>query len=113
MGNTIKKYSPDGVHFIINLFDCSFFEFDESFLLSVASLINATPLKYVEHSFEPIGKTAILLLGESHISIHTYPEYGVVFCDVFTCGKIKPEKSIDFLTNHFGSKRVEVTKIIR
>ena len=38
------------------------------------------------HKFSPCGVTAIALLAESHISIHTWPENGIAVCDVFTCG---------------------------
>ncbi len=47
----------------------------------------ATILKTAEHRFEPMGFTMMLLLSESHASIHTYPEKGACFIDLFTCGE--------------------------
>jgi len=44
-------------------------------------------LHEVSHQFTPQGVTALGLLAESHISIHTWPEYGYAACDVFTCGR--------------------------
>jgi S-adenosylmethionine decarboxylase len=43
-------------------------------------------LKSVEYVFEPNGLTMVLLLSESHASIHTYPEHNACFVDLFTCG---------------------------
>lgn len=47
----------------------------------------ATWLEAVEHVFPPDGITMVVLLSESHASIHTYPEYDSCFIDLFTCGR--------------------------
>lgn len=47
----------------------------------------ATLLNSIEHSFDPSGMTAVMLLAESHASIHTYPEHRACFVDLFTCGR--------------------------
>jgi S-adenosylmethionine decarboxylase len=49
-------------------------------------VIGATILSVVEHKFEPEGMSLVMLLAESHASIHTYPEHKACFLDVFTCG---------------------------
>ena len=63
---------------------------DESHIRNVlaksASLCKSTLLNVSSHKFVPQGVTAIALLAESHISIHTWPEIGMAVCDVFTCG---------------------------
>lgn len=46
----------------------------------------ATVLGTIEHAFKPSGVTILLLLAESHVSLHTYPEQGRAFFDAFTCG---------------------------
>lgn len=46
----------------------------------------ATVLSTIRHAFEPSGVTILLLLAESHVSLHTYPEQGRAFFDAFTCG---------------------------
>jgi S-adenosylmethionine decarboxylase proenzyme len=51
-----------------------------------AKASGATILSSVKHVFPPNGLTMVLLLSESHASIHTYPEYGACFVDLFTCG---------------------------
>ena len=47
----------------------------------------ATVLNVMKHSFEPNGVTVIVMLAESHASIHTYPDQGCAFLDAFTCGE--------------------------
>ena len=47
----------------------------------------STLLDITSHKFEPQGVTAVALLAESHISIHTWPEKGIAVCDIFTCGE--------------------------
>jgi len=55
-------------------------------LIKAAQLCKSTLLNVSSHKFDPQGVTAIALLAESHISIHTWPEEGFAVCDVFTCG---------------------------
>lgn len=52
-----------------------------------AMLVRATfnVLKYSEHHFEPQGWTALWLLGESHLAIHTFPEHGVSYLELSSC----------------------------
>jgi S-adenosylmethionine decarboxylase len=47
----------------------------------------ATLIRSVDYSFSPNGMTAVMLLAESHASIHTYPEHQACFVDLFTCGR--------------------------
>ena len=75
---------------------------DESFLRcslnNAAKLANATVLNLISNKFEPQGVTAIALLAESHISIHTWPEAQYSAVDVFTCGQnMKPDISCKYL----------------
>ncbi|MTD15669.1 adenosylmethionine decarboxylase [Nakamurella sp. YIM 132087] len=53
--------------------------------------------------FEPAGMTAIYLLSESHVSVHTYPESNALFLDAFTCGETcRPELILDELLAALG-----------
>jgi len=66
------------------------------------------------HQFEPQGATLVLLLRESHLSVHTYPEYRACYVDVFSC-------RVDFdhgrleavLRDVFETEGVEVTWVLR
>jgi S-adenosylmethionine decarboxylase len=68
----------------------------------------------VTHQFEPHGVTALGLLAESHISIHTWPEYGYAACDVFTCGQTaNPQQACQYLVCVFRAARHSLTKMVR
>ncbi len=58
----------------------------EKTMAEAAKASGATILSSVKHIFPPNGFTMVILLSESHASIHTYPEYGACFIDFFTCG---------------------------
>jgi S-adenosylmethionine decarboxylase len=60
--------------------------FIENLLYETAQKCGSTFLNTVSHQFEPQGVTAVTLLAESHISIHTWPENQMAVCDIFTCG---------------------------
>lgn len=64
----------------------------EIVLREAAQLAGATPIHAHFHHFgEGMGVTGVLLLRESHISIHTWPEHGYAAVDVFMCGQARPE----------------------
>lgn len=82
---------------------------DEAFvreaLIEAAIAANATLLNISTHAFSPQGVTGFALLAESHISIHTWPEYNFASVDAFTCGKFtKPDVACSYLADTFESK---------
>ena len=90
-------------HFLLDLYGCDYEKLnDESFLRctlnNAAKLANATVLNLISNKFEPQGVTAIALLAESHLSIHTWPEAQYSAVDIFTCGQnMKPNISCKYL----------------
>ena len=58
------------------------------------------------HQFEPQGLTGIVLLAESHISIHTWPERGEAAIDVFTCGERNSKEIAEFFCKAIDSESV-------
>lgn len=62
----------------------------------------ATVLGELTHSFDPEGVSVVLLLAESHASIHTWPEHGVAELDVYTCGDIDPDAIADIFLRRIG-----------
>ena len=79
-------------HLLLELYRCNYEKLnDESFLRctvnKAAKLAKAKVLNLISNSFDPQGVTAIALLAESHISIHTWPESNYSAVDIFTCGK--------------------------
>lgn len=61
------------------------------------ALAGATLINIQSHKFFPNGVTSLALLAESHASIHTYPEFGSLFLDVFTCGTVDPTVVFDHI----------------
>ena len=60
------------------------------------------------HKFKPQGVTALAMLAESHLSIHTWPEKGVAKCDIFTCSdKAKPEKAVEYLGEALEAEQID------
>ena len=83
-------------------------------LIKAAQAAKATPLTVSTHKFLPQGITGVVLLAESHIAVHSWPEYNYLAIDIFTCGdKSVPDKALDYLKKVFEPKRVEVRKINR
>ncbi len=80
------------IHILFTLKGCPFGFLDDeahirNVLANAAQLSKSTLLNISSHKFDPYGVTAIVLLADSHISIHTWPENGMAVCDVFTCGE--------------------------
>ena len=77
-------------------------EFVKSALIEAAEVAGATLLSLVSHKFSPQGVTAVALLSESHISLHSWPEYGFASIDCYTCGShTDPEAACKSLKNAF------------
>jgi len=102
-----------GKHCLIDLYDCPPALLDDApyvrrVLRESVERAGATWLGEVHHRFDPHGVTAIGLLAESHISIHTWPELGYAAADVFTCGdSADPELACRLIADVFDAGRVE------
>ena len=98
-----QKLSHQSKHLLLELYRCDYEKLnDESFLRctlnKAAKLAKATVLNLISNKFEPQGVTAIALLAESHISIHTWPESNYSAVDIFTCGQnMLPELASQYL----------------
>ena len=74
----------------------------------------ATPLETVVHKFIPQGLTGVVLLAESHIAIHTWPEINYSAIDIFTCGDDSmPDKALDYFKKVFQPKKTKIRIIKR
>lgn len=107
------------VHSMLEMFDCprdllDDVEFALQAVREAAVAAGATVLADVSHRFEPQGVTAIAVLAESHLSVHTWPEYGYAAADVFTCGtSTDPVAACRLLAERFRAERHEVKTINR
>ena len=103
--NNNKKLVHKSRHLLLELYRCDYEKLnDESFLRctlnNAAKIANAKVLQLISNKFEPQGVTAMALLAESHLSIHTWPESNYSAVDIFTCGQnMKPEIACKYLTN--------------
>lgn len=96
---------------VADLFNCDRDVLDDRELLEAvtcraAESSGATILNLVSHQFDPYGVTVLVLLAESHLSIHTWPERGQAHVDAFTCGSsTDPDRAVDHLVSAMGAQQ--------
>ena len=114
-----QKLTHQSKHLLLELYKCDCEKLnDESFLRCIlnraSKLANATVLNLISNKFEPQGVTAIALLAESHISIHTWPESNYSAVDIFTCGQnMMPEIASQYLIQVFKAEEHSLRVIER
>ena len=83
-------------------------------LLAAASECGATVLGESFHRFNPQGVSGVVIIAESHLFIHTWPEYGYAAVDIFTCGdSVQPGRAAEILIGKLGGKNHSVKEIQR
>ncbi len=108
-----------GSHCILEMYDCPQGILDDAELITAAlreAAVEArsTLLHEVHHEFTPQGVTALALLAESHISVHTWPELGYAAADVFTCGEhTLPVKACEYLVRKLQARRFSLQHVDR
>lgn len=113
------EYSTFGRHVAIDTWGVNFdvlndVEFLKRHMIEAAEVSGATVLDVQSKQFEPQGATVLVLLSESHLSIHTYPEKGFAAFDCYTCGEtVDPQRAMDYLISVLKPKKVYSKKLIR
>lgn len=105
-----------GTHLIIDVWNAANLDdidHIEQVLKECVDVAGATLLHCHLHRFNPEGVSGVLVLAESHISIHTWPEMGYAALDVFMCGDSQPHKAIDVLKRGFATETVRVDDLHR
>ena len=108
-----------GRHLLLELKNCdqevlNDLDFIRDCLSETAEQIGATVVNQAFHQFSPYGISGVVIVAESHLCIHTWPEYGYASVDVFTCGdSIDPKQAIDLLTDKFGSSESSYLELKR
>lgn len=108
-----------GTHLLVELVGCRFETLDDlpgvrRALITAAQRARATVLDDSFHRFSPQGLSGVVVLAESHISIHTWPEQGYAAVDVFTCGdQAMPQRAVDHLVAALAPARAEVSRVDR
>ena len=108
--------SPRGRHVLADLWGCKPLEAEAiaGAAKQAAVLAGATVREVVCHEFTPEGCSVIVVLAESHLSVHTYPECGYVAVDVFTCGSTaRPTRAVRFLRDCFKASACQVRHVPR
>jgi len=83
-------------------------------MVDAAKRTKATIIDVAFHEFSPFGVSGMVVIAESHLSIHTWPEYGYAAVDIFTCGDaIKPEEAAIYLIKRFHSKNPSMVEMKR
>ena len=108
-----------GKHLLLELKDCNNevlndLGFLKGVLLTAASVCGATALGESFHQFHPQGVSGVVVIAESHLFIHTWPEYGYAAVDIFTCGNsVQPEKAVELLIEKLGANNHSIIEVQR
>ena len=108
-----------GRHLLLELFSCDEKVLDdlsaiEGFMKEAARVSGATIVESVFHRFQPHGISGVVVVAESHLAIHTWPEHGYAAVDFFTCGAdIDYWRAHDYLKQAFAAEDSEVKEIER
>lgn len=108
-----------GQHILAEFYECdpdklNDVSFLEKTFNDAANLADATIVKSVFHPFSPVGVTGVVVIMESHISIHTWPEFGYAAVDFFTCSdQMNYQKAYNYLVEILESKKHFAEKVER
>jgi len=111
--------TPIGMHVVLDLYECDPEILDdmeriEEILTKAAEVANATIIDKRFHKFSPQGVSGVVVVSESHIAIHTWPEHGYAAVDVYTCGDhTMPLKASEYIIKELKCKKPTVVKLDR
>jgi S-adenosylmethionine decarboxylase len=107
-GTTLKAL---GRHILLELHECNSdtlkdYKKIEEIMLGAARAAKATIVESVFHHFNPYGVSGAVVIAESHLSIHTWPEYQYAAVDFFTCGdEVDP-----WVAHHYVAEKLEAKR---
>ncbi len=108
-----------GRHLLLELHECSSeilnnLESVKTALVEAAKRAEATIIDVLFHEFNPFGISGVVVIAESHLSIHTWPEYRYAAVDIFSCGEaLKPAEAAAYLVEQFGAGRASCVEVRR
>ena len=107
-----------GRHLIAEYYDCDSAIIDDldavaEHLRAAAEEVGATIVNESYHRYAPQGVSGTILIAESHLSIHTWPERGYVAVDIFTCGGLDPRPGFRLLEERLGAQASRMQEIVR
>ncbi len=104
---------PLGKHILLEFFGCNPQRIEKKealrdVIVEASRLANATVVTDVFHNFSPFGVSGVVVIAESHVAIHTWPEYGVASVDIFSCSdKMNPQVIEDQIARYLQAESVE------
>lgn len=108
-----------GRHLLLELKDCNLevlndLDFLKDCLHNTVEQIGATVVNECFYQFSPHGISGVVIISESHLCIHTWPEHGYAAVDIFTCGdSVEPERAVKPLVEKLGSKNPSFIEVKR
>lgn len=108
-----------GRHILAEIYGCDFNLLNdlkkvEEIMVNAALEAGAEVREYTFHKFSPQGVSGVVVISESHLAIHTWPELGYAAVDVFTCGdRVNPWDAADYLKEMFGAQHMEAQEVKR
>ena len=115
----LTRFQPTGQHLLADLYGINPDKLTdlpalESLLLESGKAAGATILSSHFHHFGAgLGVTGVVLLAESHISIHTWPEFGYAALDIFMCGKSDTKKALKIIQTQLDISTCSIQTIVR
>ena len=113
------KIEQLGRHILVEFYNCdkdilNNHTLVEKYMVEAAEASKATVVESVFHMFNPWGVSGAVIIQESHLTIHTWPEYGYASVDLFTCGDtVNPWDAFDYLERILKAERSETTEVAR
>ena len=110
---------PIGHHYIVEASGCDpkvigSVEKVQQILVRAAVIAGANVWSISFSKFPPMGVSGVVVISESHISTHTWPEMGYAALDIYTCGaKVRPDKAVIYAVEAFGAETSHITEITR
>jgi S-adenosylmethionine decarboxylase len=111
--------SPFGRHIIADYFECGCTYLDheqavKDVMLDAAGRCGATVVGSIFHHFSPQGVTGVVVIAESHLAIHTWPEFSYASVDLFTCGtRVDPWAAFEYLKARLQASRWLSREVLR
>ncbi len=108
-----------GRHILAEIYGCDFDILNdrqkiEEIMINAALEAGAEVRECVFHKFSPQGVSGVVVISESHLTIHTWPELGYAAVDVFTCGdRVNPWDACNYLSSRFKAKQLKAEETVR
>ncbi len=108
-----------GRQVVLDLYGCATEHLDDvdwvcATMLEAARVADATIIESVFHKFSPWGISGVVVIAESHLAIHIWPEHRYAAVDVFTCGDtMRLDRATAYLAQAFGTREAQTHSIER